>query len=516
LLRQERAMTLTLPAAGLNPPRLRPWTGHGLAVLMTGGATLVAFIVDRLGPVPNLSLIFVLPVVIAAVSFGWGAALTAVLAGVLAYNFFLIEPRYTLRVAETANVWALVLLLVIAAVVSAVAAQSRRRAVEAWQAADQASAVHVLARSLVGATDLRSIAAICAETVARVFGSPAVVMLDSDVAPQRFAQAGGAVLSDADKEAAQWSAASGLPTRGGAYPVAEADFDFWPVISHQRRRAAIGVRISGRDQGRPPEPERLVEIVGGYLAVALDREAYASEVIETRVQMASERVKADLLAAVSHDLKTPLSTILFTLQSLQTFADDHDAEARRELLALAETEAARLTAMVVNLLDVNRLEAGALAVHPASVSPVDLAASAIHHASAALRNRQVDDAVASSAPSLLVDPALFETALCNVLENAAKYAPAGSAIELRSGDDGECGWIEVLDQGPGFSGPVEPLFEKFARGVEGDGRPPGTGLGLAIARGFMEVQGGGVSAGNRSDRTGAWVRLFAPLAPAAA
>jgi K+-sensing histidine kinase KdpD len=495
--------------------RARPLTGYALALAMTAAATLVAWTVDQVRPVPNLSLIFVLPVVIAAVSFGWGAAFTAVVASVLAYNFFLIEPRYTWRVADPANVWALVLLLVIAAVVSAVAAQSRRRALEAWQTADQASAVHALARSLVGASDLRSIATICAEALSRVFGSPAAVMLDSGAAAS-FVLAGDAQLTTADEEAARWCAASDLPTRGGAYPVEDAGYDFWPVVSQQRRRAAIGVRISGSDQGRPPQPERLVEIIGGYLAVALDREAYAGEVIEARVQMASERVKADLLAAVSHDLKTPLSTILFTLQSLQKFADSHDAAARGELLALAEREAARLTAMVVNLLDVNRLEAGALAVHPASASPAALAAGAMHHAAAALQDRRIDDHVGASARPLLVDPALFETALANVLENAAKYAPSPSPIELRSGDDGESGWIEVLDQGPGFSGPVEPLFEKFARGVEGDGRPPGTGLGLAIARGFMEVQGGGVSAGNRADRSGARVRLFAPLAPAAA
>jgi K+-sensing histidine kinase KdpD len=509
-------MTLTMTAAHTSPAPVRPVIGYALALAMTAAATLVAWTVDHIAPAPNLSLIFVLPVVIAAVSFGWGAAFTAVLAGVLAYNFFLIEPRYTLRVAETANVWALALLLVIAVVVSAVAAQSRQRAMEALQAADQASAVHALARSLVGATDVRSIAAICAETISRVFASPAAVMIEADAALRSFSLAGGAQLTRADEEAAQWCAVSGLPTRGGAYPVAEADYDFWPVISQQRRRAAIGVRISGRDQGRPPEPERLVEIVGGYLAVALDREAYAGEVIEARVQMASERVKADLLAAVSHDLKTPLSTILFTLQSLRKFADSHDAATRGELLALAETEASRLTAMVVNLLDVNRLEAGALAVHPASAFPADLAANAIHHAAAALKDRRIDDQVDAAARPLLVDPALFETALANVLENAAKYAPSGSPIELRSGNDGKSGWIEVLDQGAGFSGAIEPLFEKFARGVEGDGRPPGTGLGLAIARGFMEVQGGGVSAENRSDRSGARVRLFAPLAPAAA
>jgi two-component system sensor histidine kinase KdpD len=115
-------------------------------------------------------------------------------------------------------------------------------------------------------------------------------------------------------------------------------------------------------------------------------------------------------------------------------------------------------------------------------------------------------------PPLLVDASLFESALANILENAAKYSPAGAGLRINArAEDGQ-GWIEVLDEGPGFVGPVEPLFEKFARGVAGDGRPPGTGLGLAIAKGFIEAQGGRIEAGNRADRSGARVRIYAPLA----
>ena len=257
-----------------------------------------------------------------------------------------------------------------------------------------------------------------------------------------------------------------------------------------------------------------MEIVSGYLAVALDREAYAAQVLESRVEVASERLKAELLAAVSHDLKTPLSTVLFTLQSLRKFGRTHDARTRDELLTLAETETARLSAMVANLLDMNRLDAGAVVVKTASVEPADLAAEALRSASVALAGREVVNEVGAEAAALEVDASLFETALANVLENAGKYTPAGSTIHIRSGEaDGE-GWIEVLDEGPGFPGAIEPMFEKFSRGVSGDGRPPGTGLGLSIARGFLEAQGGRVEAENRIEGKGARVRLSAPLARA--
>jgi two-component system sensor histidine kinase KdpD len=297
--------------------------------------------------------------------------------------------------------------------------------------------------------------------------------------------------------------------------VEDATFDFWPVVTAQRTQIAIGLSISGRDDGRPESPERLVDTVASYLSVALDREEYARQLLETRVQKASEVLKTNLLAAVSHDLKTPLSTILFTLQSLRKFKPSRtrgDTRSRDELLALAEAETARLSGMVANLLDMNRLEAGAVMVRAQPTHPSELVAEALRRAAPALVGHKVANRVGPDAPALLVDVSLFESALANVLENAGKYSPKGGGVRVATGSDGAMGWIEVLDEGPGFSGPPEPLFEKFTRGLAGDGRPAGTGLGLAIAKGFIEAQGGRIEAGPRSDRPGAFVRLLAPLA----
>lgn len=502
------------PALTAGGDRAPTWVAFALSVVMVAAATLAALLVKQATGVPNLSLIFVLPVVIAAVSFGWGPALAAAVTGVLAFNFFLIPPLYSLNVADPANLWALILLLITAAIVSAVAAQSRRRAVEALKAAEQATALQALARTLVGVTGGAGAASASAEALARLFQAPAVVLLQGEAELQVAGQAGGGELTPADREAAGWALAARMPTRGGAYPVESAVYDFWPVVTPQRQQAVIGVAISQRETGRPAEPERLVEIVSGYLAVALDREAYAAQVLESRVEVASERLKSDLLAAVSHDLKTPLSTVLFTLQSLQKFAETHDAKTRAELLTLAETETARLSAMVGNLLDMNRLDAGAVVVRTAAVEPAELTAEALRSAALALTGRTVHNEVNPAAAPLQVDASLFETALANVLENAGKYAPAGSAIWIRSGETAGAGWIEVQDEGPGFPGAIEPMFEKFSRGVTGDGRPPGTGLGLSIARGFLEAQGGRVEAENLAGGKGARVRLSAPLATA--
>ena len=495
--------------ASAPPPR--PWAGYLISLALVGLATWAAVLASQLLGASNLSLVFVLPVVIAAVNFGWGPAIVAAIAGVAAFNFFLIPPLYTFRVADPANVWALGLLAVVAAIVSAVAARSRQRALEAAERADQALALHALARALAGATDRRAIAVAAAEALARLFRAPAAVLVAEDDELRAAALAGGARRSPADEEAARGAAATRMATRAQAYPSEEAVCDFWPVTTPAGRRAAVGLCFDARE-GRPAEPERLVEIVTGYLAVALARDDYAALALTTQVEVARERLKAELLAAVSHDLKTPLSTVLFTLQSLQKFADSHDAATRAQLLGLAETETARLNGMVANLLDMSRLDEGAVVVQRKPVPPAEIARAAVERVGAALAGRRLVQEIPAGAPALLADAALAETALANVLENAGKYAPEGSTILLRFSRADGFGAFEVLDEGGGFPGAIEPMFQKFTRGVEGDGRPPGTGLGLAIARGFLEAQGGRVLADNRPETPGARVRIILPLA----
>ena len=449
-----------------------PWVGYVVAPGLVAAALVAAILAEHAAPIPNLSLIFVLPVIVAAAWYGWGPALSAAILGAAAFNFFLIEPRLTLRIDDPANVWALVLLLVTAAIVSAVGAQSRRRAVAAGQHAHHAQALQDLARQLVAADGRQAIFEAVVQALSLWFAAPVAVLANEGGGLVPQAMTGIADLEPDDADAAAWSLAARLPTRGGEYPTDKARFDFWPLAAVE---VVIGVDLSRRDDGRPPAPERLVQALGDYLTVALQRELYARQAFETRVESQGERLKADLLAAVSHDLKTPLSTILFTLQSLRKFGDVHEPEARAELLALAETETSRLSALVGALLDMSRIEADAVIVHPQAASLADLASSAADRARAALAGHAVMFDIDDEAPLVWIDYALAETALANVIENAAKYSPAGAPVRI-SAKASEGGVIEVRDDGPGFPQPVARLFGKFTRGVQGDGRPPGLGL----------------------------------------
>ncbi len=248
-------------------------------------------------------------------------------------------------------------------------------------------------------------------------------------------------------------------------------------------------------------------VVVGVLVSVIAARARMAEA--SRLEASRERFKAELLAGVSHDLRTPLATIVFTLQSLQKFAADHGAEARAELLDLAESEARRLSELVETLLSASRIEAGQIPVRlePASVSEIVAAAMADVGGDAVV-------SVADDLPLVAADPALATRALANVLSNAAKYGD-GSPVRVSARLDNHNVLVEVADRGPGLGAEPERLFDKFARGIDADGRAPGLGLGLALARTFMESQGGGLNAANRDGGGAVFTLSFASWAKAA-
>jgi two-component system sensor histidine kinase KdpD len=256
------------PPASVRPAPTPAAMAYGLSVLLVAVGVIVAFVVDHLVPTPNLSLVFVLPVILAAVSFGWGPALVAAVLGVAAFDFFFVEPHGSLQVDNPADLWAMALLLVVAAITSTVAAESRRRALAARRAADQAQALHGLAHAIIRAEPPRALMQTAADTLAGIFNTAAVILTEDTGALEPSAMSRVATLSAADREAAQWALANGKPTRAETYPFDQAQFDFWPVTTPAHRRLVLGVRLADAQDGRPADPERHVELVAGYLAAA--------------------------------------------------------------------------------------------------------------------------------------------------------------------------------------------------------------------------------------------------------
>jgi K+-sensing histidine kinase KdpD len=236
---------------------------------MVGLATLLAFVVEHLIAAPNLTLIFVLPVVVAATFFGWAPALVAAVAGVLAFDFFFTQPYYSLRIASPSDIWAAALLLVIAAMVSTVAAESRRRASESRRSAERAEAVQTLAHTIIEARPRRDVLQAGANALSRIFQAPAVVFVDEGGSLSVGASAGEAEVTDAVEDAARGSLGNHVRTRGGAYPYDRSPYDFWPLTTPGGRGLVLGVDFAHALEERPTAPEPFVDVVGGYLAGAL-------------------------------------------------------------------------------------------------------------------------------------------------------------------------------------------------------------------------------------------------------
>ena len=237
---------------------------------MTAVATTVAVVVESKLTIPNLSLVFVVPVVIAGVSLGLGPSLCSAILGALAFNFFLTEPRYTLVIDDPANVWAMGLLFVVGLIVSGVAFTSHRRASEAALLRRQATVLQGYSRDLVAADNTKAIVSISSQALAALFQVPVVVMLITEGKVVSLEKVGDLEPQKAELEAARSSLATGTVVRGGTYPDLASRFDFWPVKTAEGQNAVIGLAFDPDE--RPSAPDALVDVVGSVLALALDRQ----------------------------------------------------------------------------------------------------------------------------------------------------------------------------------------------------------------------------------------------------
>jgi len=254
------------PAA---PPLLPAFAQYGLALMFVALATGLAFSVQYLISAPNVTLIYVLPVIISATLFGWGPSLLAVAVGVVAFDFFFTEPYYSLTMTNPSEISAAVLLFVIASIVTSVAAQSRRRAIEAREAAERAQALQTLAHTVIEGRSQSQILHAAATALHRIFRAPAAILMQRENRIEAVATAGSAQITEADREAARGALASHENTRGDTYPYVGAYFDFWPISTPAGCNCVLGVDFVRAARERPRSPEQITDVIAAYVAAAL-------------------------------------------------------------------------------------------------------------------------------------------------------------------------------------------------------------------------------------------------------
>jgi two-component system sensor histidine kinase KdpD len=494
--------------------QLGPYLGSTAAVAV---ALCLGLFLKPFMAVQGISLVFLTAVLASAVAWGLWPSLFACMLSLLAYNFFLLPPLYTFSIGDPENVVTLFFFLVIAVIVSQLTATTRSQVVTARARAKTTAELYAFSRKIAAIGALDDLLWATAYQISSMLDVRTVLLMpvaDGEGLEVASGYPPEDLLDEADMAAARWTWEHNRAAGRGADTLPGAKRLFLPL-----RTGSGPVGVIGIDRDRPgplltPDGRRLLDALADQAAVAIERISLAKGLDEARVLAETERLRAALLTSISHDLRTPLASILGAVSSLRSFPDKYDAAEREELLATLHDEAERLNRFVANLLDMTRLESGAVELKLDLIDVGEIVGAALQRAGNVLAHHRVEIDVAPELPMLRLDAVLFEQVLFNLLDNAAKYSPPDSRVDIRASRDGELVEIEVADEGPGIPpGDVERIFDKFYRVQAQDRRRAGTGLGLAICRGFVEALGGGIVARNRRDRSGAVLTIRMPVVP---
>ncbi len=482
------------------------------SLAMVLAALLISLLLRQFG-ISNVALVFLTAVLSSAVTWGLWPALFACLTSVLAYNFFFLPPYYTFTIAAPEDVVALFFFMVVALVASYLSARVRAQAVAARERAVTTENLYLFSRKLAAVFTLDDLLWAMAFQFAQMLKLRVVVLLPEGTSiAVRAGYPPEDTLDEADLAAAKWVWQHASAAGRGADTLPGANRLFLPM---RTGRGMVGIVGLDSDRTGPlltPEQRRLFDALSDQAALAIERVNLSEDIERTRLAAETERLRSALLTSISHDLRTPLASILGSASTLRSRQGHLDAHAQEELVGTIQEEAERLNRFIANLLDMTRLESGALSPRLDFVDLGDIAGSAIRRASGVLAHHEVRVDIAPDLPMLKLDPVLFEQVLFNLLDNAAKYTPPGSKIELRAACGGNRVSLEIADEGEGIPpGDVERVFDKFFRVQAIDRKRAGTGLGLAICRGFVEAMGGTIQAANRSDRRGALMTIAIPI-----
>jgi two-component system sensor histidine kinase KdpD len=455
----------------------------------------VGEVLTALLPLPNLSMIFLTAVLFNGVLFGTRAAVIASFASFAGYNFFFIEPVYTFTVAQPQELFALLIFLAVAVLTGSLAGRVRDQRESVIKNAKVMQSLYDYSRKLSGASSADDVLWAAAAHLHATFGRRIVLLVaEGDDLQIRAAWPPDAQLDPAAMTAARWAQQKNEPAGWGTGTLPRVDYQFRPLVAARGPIAVCGVEPQSLDQPISAEDERALTAILDQTAIALDRALLAREAVNAAAMQENEKVRDALLASLSHDLRTPLSSIAGAATSLRSLGDKMSAAERLELLSSIEDETARLARFVANLLDMSRIEAGNLKVNRDLVDVADVVQGAVERSRKAFPKQVVRVSLAPDLPFVRGDDRLLEQVLFNLLDNAHKYS-GDIGVTVHARKDGGDVVLSVTDEGPGVKpADLERIFEKFYRGGRADGRKPGTGLGLSICRGLIEAMGGTITA----------------------
>jgi len=479
----------------VNWPR-GPLAGYITAVACVAGAVATGALLRSWFSLPDLSMLFLTAVLLCALTRGVAPAITAAVLSFLAYNFFFVPPAYSFSIAEPQEFFALIIFLIVAVFTGGLAGRVREQAEAIRRRSISTQRLYEFSRKLAAAGSIDDLLyLIASKLAAAIDGAALVLMPEAGELAIKSSWPPEDQLGAAEWAAARWSADHREAAGQQTTTLPNALYQFRPLATSLGVHGAVGLAPQSGMGRLPAEDQRVLEAMLDQAALAIERAQLARETARAHALVESERLRSALLSSISHDLRTPLSAIVGSVTSLRTLGPKMSKADQDDLLAAIEEEAGRLSRFVANLLDMTRLEAGALDLTRDWMDIGDALRAAAERARRSFLRRDVELRLASDLPPVRGDTKLLEQVVFNLLDNADKYADQGTPTTVTAQRDGADVVLAVVDQGAGI--PVQDLervFEKFYRVAKGDGRAPGTGLGLSIGRGIIEAMGGRIFA----------------------
>lgn len=472
-------------------------SGYVGTVALTVAATLVCLLLRPFLAPTNMVMVYLVAVVVAALRLGRKPSILTAVLGVLAFDFFFVPPHLTFAVADTQYIITFIALFTVGVIVSNLVSRASERA-EAVRAREvQTASLYYLSRTLVAAGDMETLADAVIANVGESMKAKVAVLLPENDRLSLFRATKGLTLDVKEGAVADWAFRNRQPAGRGTETLGSAKFLYLPLQTSGSILGVLGVTLDNEAEYRSPQVRRLLDAFANQTAMAVERVQLALQAEQAQILQARENLERAMLNSISHDLRTPLVSIVGALSTLRDEGHRIDEKGKRDLLDGAWQEAGRLNRFVGNLLDMTRLEARELRLKEEQGDVQDLVGCAL-----AVFDQRLGDRVRVNLPPALplvkMDLVLMTQVLVNLLDNAMKYSPPGTPIEIVARTDEKWLTIEIADRGPGTSeADLRKIFEKFYRISVPEGTA-GTGLGLSICKGIVEAHGGIIVAENRT------------------
>jgi two-component system sensor histidine kinase KdpD len=474
---------------------------------VASGITLLLFGRDQL---PDVVMIYLLGIMLISSRFGLGASVLAAFLSVAAFDFFFVPPYLTFAVADFRHTTTFSVMFIVAIVISGLTQRIRNQAVAARERELRTAVLYELSRELAAAQDSQRVLQAAASNIEKVFRSQVTVFTpqSSGRVGRVYSSTSQGEASERDLSIAQWVWSNQREAGIGTGTLPSAGALYVPLTASGGMVGVLGLTPAESDRFGQVEQRRQVDAFAAQMALAMERALLAEETANARREIEAEQLRSSLLSSVSHDLRTPLAVITGATSTLLEGATTVDEATRQDLLTTVLEEAERLNRLIRNLLDMTRLESGAVKVKKEWLPLEELVGAALNRLDARLSGRDVHVEMPADLPLVPCDAVLIEQTLINLLENAAKYSTG--AIDISAGFTSGEVVVEVADRGPGIPpGEEKRVFEKFQRATH-EGNPDGVGLGLTICRAIVAAHGGRIWVTSRAGK-GAAFRFALPV-----